>query len=214
MPTPTKISQLTNTMTTTALTDLVPIVNDVGGTPETQKIAVPNLLDCLSYGQISGNPLLASGGQVIANTATANLTAGSIGDFWGTAGATRNMATDLPNGRLTPAITGYFRVWGHVSCIATPNGSVTGGGFRVKVRYNGADVAGLRTTVGFLGDASTGDAARVLHAFVEGVVDVSTASQHLTLAIETLIIAGATATTQFSFNVVDCCLGAAWLAPT
>lgn len=205
MPDPKKITALTE-MTTLAVTDLFPVVDDPSGTPSTQKIAARNAVVDLAFGQISSNSFLADGGQVVANLASANLTAGSIGNFWDTTGDLLNVTADLPNGRLIPGITGIYDAWATLSVVCTPDGSVTAGGFRVKIRYNGADVQGCRTTVGFLGDVGTGDAARVLTTAICGTIDVTTAGQYITLAVEPVIIGVGDTATQLSFTVVDATL--------
>lgn len=161
------------------------------------------------YGQIRGAPLALAGFQTIAAAASANVVAGGSGNFFTAAsGLERGITATPASGILVPSRTGIYRCWYSITATVTGN---TPGTFDLTpiffLRYNGTPIVGGEATLA----QGTGD-----HTYSnndgfpftlsgETVVDITTASQNLTLACTMTKLAGTE--TGFNLTALYCTLG-------
>ncbi len=196
-----KITALTEN-TTPADGDLVPMVDDPGVNPLTQKMTMLNLLQ-VNHGTLRGSPVLVAptGFQTVADLATADIVTGSGGAFFSASNSTKGVTATAASGTLSPASTGKYHVsYTFSGSVIATSGTVENLLATFSLRYNGTILDGTQTTNG-IGDGTgaynNNDGVPMVWSGSD-IVDITTASQNLTLAFTPTKVGG----TAPSFDVV------------
>lgn len=201
----TEIQDLATEITDPADGDMLVMVSDPLGTPVTKKAQYKNVVK-VPHGLIYGNTIAASGIQLFSHGATGDLTSGSTGDWFTASGPSYDVTCTPASARITPLRTGIYRVGAQLTVVMLPatGGTVLSSTHTFSIRYNGSIVNGTQQSVPLGTEAFVVSGAAAAPAVgvyppnsgvpqsvnIGGLVDVTTAGQHITLAVTVDIAVG------------------------
>ena len=164
----TKVTALTEN-TTPALTDIMYIVDDPGGSAASQKVTLTNIKAALGFPTFSGAALTKSAVQAVDSASETAIT------FDGEVYDTDSYHDNSTNpSRFTAPVTGYYLVGGSAELVSVADGKYV----ILRIRKGGANADGDGRTRIYTASADT-----YLGSFMSRVVQLN-ATQYVELTVE------------------------------